>query len=697
MGFFVQFALLFRLAVRSIWAHKVKSTIVGSLMAFGCFLVITGVSMLDSLENGMARSIVHSLVGHLQVYSVEAKDELSVYGSTAMSGSEVGKIERFSSLKDVVSAVPNVKAIIPMGINIANMTRGSQLDRLFSQLREAHRKNDQATLKALFPKAVRMLKLLKADLTNRLKVSSAARQAEFRAKLTHVERVLAPNYFDVFLENPIDELEFLDSKIAALGGEGRLMYLRYVGTDLNAFAHHFDRFRLDSGTMPKPGERGILINQRYADRRLKLLAARLFDSLEKSRREGLTIAENAAMKSKAKQLATQSAPISLMLSPGDTVALIPKLQRLLETASSDFEVLLKAFLAVDDKNLARHVQFFYQSIAPKIEIYPFDVGGVLTIRAFTKSGYVRAVNVRVHGTFSFKGLEASDVSAAANLVDLITFRELYGEMSVEQRAELKEIQRQVGVTQVERSSAEADLFGGDDDDETEVASTTGFSEFEGVNLRRERRTTTTGPSFTQADIDQGMALNAAVILDDPSKLEQTKAAIRIATEKAGLPMNVVDWRKASGLIGQIALAIRGILYIALLIIFAVSLVIINNSMLMATLERVREIGTLRAIGAQRRFVMAMILLETVLLCLVSGGFGALLGLGFMTWLNHVGIPAINDILVFVFSGPRLYPDFSSHHVLIGIAVILTVSFAATFFPARAATRVQPIEAMQSRE
>ena len=175
----------------------------------------------------------------------------------------------------------------------------------------------------------------------------------------------------------------------------------------------------------------------------------------------------------------------------------------------------------------------------------------------------------------------SDVSAAANLVDLITFRELY-EMSEEQRAELKAIQRQVGIKQVERVSAEADLFGSEDEDEAEEESNAGFSEFDGVNLRRERRTTTTGPSFTQADIDHGIALNAAVILKDPSKIEETQAAIRLATEKAGLPMNVVDWRKASGLIGQLALAIRGILYIALLIIFAVSLVIINNSMLMAT-------------------------------------------------------------------------------------------------------------------
>ena len=63
------------------------------------------------------------------------------------------------------------------------------------------------------------------------------------------------------------------------------------------------------------------------------------------------------------------------------------------------------------------------------------------------------------------------------------------------------------------------------------------------------------------------------------------------------------------------------------IIFVVALVIINNAMMMATLQRVREIGTMRAIGAQRGFVLGMVLLETVVLGLVFGAAGALLGSG----------------------------------------------------------------------
>ena len=62
-----------------------------------------------------------------------------------------------------------------------------------------------------------------------------------------------------------------------------------------------------------------------------------------------------------------------------------------------------------------------------------------------------------------------------------------------------------------------------------------------------------------------------------------------------------------------------VLYVAVLIIFVVALVIINNAMVMATLERVREIGTLRAIGAQRRFILAMLVIESLVVGLIFGG------------------------------------------------------------------------------
>ena len=95
---------------------------------------------------------------------------------------------------------------------------------------------------------------------------------------------------------------------------------------------------------------------------------------------------------------------------------------------------------------------------------------------------------------------------------------------------------------------------------------------------------------------------------------------------------------------------------ALVIFFVVALVIINNAMVMATLQRVKEIGTMRAIGAQRRFVLAMLLVETMTVGLVFGlagaGVGGLVVLAIRGRRRH---PATTDMLNFLFSGPALFP------------------------------------------
>ena len=50
---------------------------------------------------------------------------------------DVGKIDRFVTIRKVIERGP-MKVVVPMGINVANMTRGSDLDRLFAQIRDAH-------------------------------------------------------------------------------------------------------------------------------------------------------------------------------------------------------------------------------------------------------------------------------------------------------------------------------------------------------------------------------------------------------------------------------------------------------------------------------------------------------------------------------------------------------------------------------
>lgn len=695
--------LLAYMALRSLWSHKVKSLIVGSLIGFGTLLFVLGTALLDSIEGAIERSVVHSLSGHLQVYSSEGKDDLAIFGDMTMGGADWGRIDDFAVLDGLVSPIDNVQAVVPMGINTAYMTRGSDLERTLGRMRDSVRAGRVAEARALVPKVQRQIALAKGDLSNQLAIADEKTAADLKEKLARIARTEDPAFWAELESAPMQVLEFLDTRVAPLAGEGRVMFIRYVGTDLGRFAEHFDRLKIVHGEMVPEGRRGILVNQKYADRVLKITAARLLDDLAEAREADIPIADTAELAAKARRLKTQGGAIELMLDPKDAAALASSLAEFLGVEADrggeelDLGILLELFLTVTDQNaVARHA-FFQAHIAPKIDVYPFDVGDVVTIRAWTRANALKAVNVRVWGTFVFEGLERSELTGAANLIDLVTFRELYGEMTAADRAELEAIRDEVGVEFVGRENAEDALFGGGDDVVSDALDDDDFEAVAEADLKREKRTLAVGEEFDTEMNRKGLVLNAAIMLEDGERIEETRAAIEAAAAAKGLKLKVVDWQEASGVLGQLALVVRVILYIAIFIIFAVALVIINNSMLMATMERVREIGTLRAIGAQRGFVMAMFLLETLVLGFIAGGLGALAGAALVMWLGSVGIPAQNEIMVFIFSGNRLYPTVGAEHLGLGLVIIMGVSLISTWYPARTATRVEPIEAMRGAD
>jgi ABC-type antimicrobial peptide transport system permease subunit len=161
---------------------------------------------------------------------------------------------------------------------------------------------------------------------------------------------------------------------------------------------------------------------------------------------------------------------------------------------------------------------------------------------------------------------------------------------------------------------------------------------------------------------------------------------------------VIDWHEASGIVGQFVTLLRIVLLVAVVIFFAIALVIINNAMVLATLQRVKEIGTMRAIGTQRRFVVVMLLVEIATIGIVFGLGGALLGGGVVALIRAAGgIPATTDMLYFVFSGPALFPRLGTLSVVGSLVVVLGVSILSALYPALLAMRVTPIEAMATED
>jgi ABC-type lipoprotein release transport system permease subunit len=692
--------LLVRLGIQSVKAHKRKSFIVGGLMGFGAFIVVLGTSLLDSVERSMRTSLVDSVTGDIQVYDKKAKDELQIFGGFGFGASDIGEIPKFAPVRDALMKIDNVKAVVPMGIANATVSSPGDLDRALGLLRDAVRNNDAAG-KASAIQSVKRLVIVLAD-QRKKRAAISANGAEDAEVDSIIARAGSDEMWQEFDKDPLPILDELDGKLAPLGEEGQQIYLRMAGTDLDSFRQHFGKMKIIEGQMVPPGQRGLVVGQKFLDRRMKFAIAMNLDSIRDDLAKGKSIGTDQVLQETVAKNARLSPRILYMLSAADAPVVEKQLRDALGGSASgakDLGEVLTMFLKMDDADFAARYKQFYDIVAPKIQLYPFKVGDTITLTSFTNSGYLKSVNVKIYGTYAFEGLESSDLAGALSLVDIMTFRDLYGARTADLDKELAQMKKTVGATEVKREDAEAALFGGDSASNT--AAEVKESDIKGVDegtvsSKSDRVELVQSSKFTQADVDNGLALSAAVLLKDPAKLWQT---MRDINDNLGPQMSIqaVDWQRAAGIIGQFIWVIRGVLTLAILIIFAVAIVIINNSMVMATLERVAEIGTMRAIGAGKGFVTAMIIFETGVLGVLAGGAGALLGALVVTAMHAKGIPAGNDVLMFLFGGPRLYPFVEATNMVLALVATVVVSVAATLYPARLATRVSPVVAMQGKE
>jgi ABC-type lipoprotein release transport system permease subunit len=702
-GYLDTLKVIVQIALRNLFASRLKTLIVGGIILFGSLLVVVGTALVDSVDASMSRSVIGSVAGHIQVYSAKSKDELTVMGSMAMESPDLTPLDDFAALRRTLLAVPNVKAVVPMGLSAATVIAGNTVDVVLERLRALARRklageDVQAAYESEKDHVRQIITVLSAEVDNIRKIQSE--KAIAQDDLAAVAKAVSPELWAGFDRDPYPALEFLENRIAPLASDADMLFLRYLGTDTDAFAKSFDRMKIVDGQAIPRGERGFLFSKWVYEQQVKLKTALRLDKINDGiNKRSQTIARSEELQRWIKQNTTEVKEIMLQLDGQKTASFRRLLQGELGSQQSDVAKLLAEFFRVDDANFARRYRFFYDQLAPMLELYRVRIGDMLTIKSFTKSGYVQSVKLRVYGTFAFQGLEDSHIAGELNLMDMVSFRELYGFLTPERAREVGEIKTMAGMKEVARDQAEAELFGKPDlGGAASGGSARPVDEAEAA-LRslagRQQRAARASQSYDPAQLEQGDVLNAAVIVKDPRRISQTIKDIEAAGAKAGIPLRAITWQKASGLVGQFVTMIRAVLYISVLIIFAVALVIINNALVMATLERMPEIGTLRAVGAQRRFLLGMLLVEALAVGVLFGSLGALLGAGIVGVIHAMGIPAANEILYFLFSGPRLHPSLSPANVIISLAIVLVVSAISSIYPGLLAMRVSPRQAMQS--
>jgi ABC-type lipoprotein release transport system permease subunit len=703
--------VLVRIAFRNLAASRARTVILGLIVLVGSLIVVVGASVMDSIDRGMRTSIQGSLGGHLQVYAASSKDPLALYGGM-MGESRLDAVEDFARVKEVLSKVPNVKAVVPMGIDQALVATGNAFDQALERLRGDARRvvagDADPEVQAGYQKRKahirRMVDLLAADLRQaRSIIDLQGRDAPERRKQGEdLRHAAADGFWAGFDADPFAALEFLENRIAPLVMDSGFTFIRYVGTDVEAFMKAFELARVAKGEPIPPGRRGILLGKQYAEEWLKLRNARRLDQIKDARdRFGRRLAKDEELQRWAKEMLGRIREIELQLDPVEAEAVARALAPALGAPEAEpLPKLLTRLFTVDDATFDARFALFYEVLAPRLRLYQISVGDTITIKAPGKSGAFNSVNVKVYGMVEYRGIEKSGIAGNTSIMDLQSFRDLYGFMTKEKQAELARLKAGLGAREVGRDEAEAVLFGAAAP-VAEAAQAAAIDEralLAGVGEKRASAMAAADRVYGQDEIDQGVALNAAVILQDPKRLEQTRADIARASDAAGLGLKVLDWQEASGMVGQFVFMLRTILVVAVLIFFAVALVIINNAMVMAALQRVKEIGTMRAIGAQKGFVTWMLLVEVAAVGLFFGLLGAALGGGVVALIRASGgIPAYTDLLFFLFSGPALLPKLDPASVVLSLLVVLSVSVLSGLYPAWIALKVTPVEAMASEE
>lgn len=193
-----------------------------------------------------------------------------------------------------------------------------------------------------------------------------------------------------------------------------------------------------------------------------------------------------------------------------------------------------------------------------------------------------------------------------------------------------------------------------------------------------------GSGALEAGVDEGYR-SATVRVGDPAELMTVKRRLDemnfnsfgLITQLDQIRTFFIVINSALGLLGGISLLVASLG--------------IANTMIMSILERTREIGIMKAIGAENREVKIIFFVEAAVIGLVGGIVGVLAAWGIDTLANHLAYrfilkPRGEPFIYFFALPPALW--------LSVIAFAIIIAIIAALYPAARAARIDPVKALR---
>lgn len=214
---------------------------------------------------------------------------------------------------------------------------------------------------------------------------------------------------------------------------------------------------------------------------------------------------------------------------------------------------------------------------------------------------------------------------------------------------------------------------------------------DGISLEQvsDELKTSAGP----ASVDQS-SWNFLLVRGGQAATRATQAKVQAALTRDDLMVQVRDWRDSAGGNARVVWFLQWMFNVGLIFISLVASLIVMNSLSLSVVERTREIGTMRALGAERGLVGRLIGYETVILVAGAGLVGIVLGvvvLGIASSLG--GIPIDNPLLAALFGSNLYKPRVQVNLVLIHAGLGVALGLVSMILPILKATKVAPVQAM----